>query len=647
MSDVFISYAHSTAREARAAADTLRGLGYTVWLDDDLPTNRAFTHAIQEELTKAKAALVIWSADAAESEWVLSEANRARETRKLVQVCVDGARLPMPFDQIQCADLAGWSGEGEHPAWGKVAASIADLVRGRAQTRAALVVPAAPAEPLLAVLAFDNLSGDPETAYFSDGVSEEILQTVARAADLKVIGRTSSFQLRGADKAVRKVVADLKATHILDGSVRRSGSKVRVAANLIECESQTTLWSDRYDRNLTDAFVLWDEIAASVAAALKTAFAKSPPPPPIDPTVLDLFLRARYGAAAAGFEEARRRVTMLEEVVSRAPAFARGWASLALLRATTLRVYRAEAVAAGMTRDQVVEAAETALRLDPHMGLAYQALGWLEPFAAYGEREALNEKALGAASNDAWVLGQMGSFCSVVGRLEEALAFTRRAQELDPLAPDLTNQLGVFLTLEGRVGEAGRLFDAAVARWPEAVGLAGNGMQLAGWRRDRAKLEGLIRTWSAAAADSLLLRNAIWFANNLIESDAESIKGWLEEQQAELARTGTVPLYVPCRLIALGLTDEAFALIDRASFAHMFDPEGPMPSGTSYPGLIFSRTSRGKFFFQDPRFPRLCAKLGLCDYWVETGKWPDCADEVAYDFRAEARRLAGAHRPAG
>jgi hypothetical protein len=100
MSDVFISYAHSTATQAQAAAAALRALGYSVWLDEDLPGQRAFTHAIQEELANAKAALVVWSADGTRSEWVLSEANRARDDRKLVQVAVDKARLPMPFDQI-------------------------------------------------------------------------------------------------------------------------------------------------------------------------------------------------------------------------------------------------------------------------------------------------------------------------------------------------------------------------------------------------------------------------------------------------------------------------------------------------------------------------------------------------------------------
>src|SRR5262245_18546423 len=109
MSDVFISYARSTAATAQAAAKALRSLGYSVWIDDELPAHRAYGKVIQEQVTAAKTVLVLWSADAMESEWVLSEAERAREAHKLVQVAIDGSRPPMPFDQIQCADLRGWT----------------------------------------------------------------------------------------------------------------------------------------------------------------------------------------------------------------------------------------------------------------------------------------------------------------------------------------------------------------------------------------------------------------------------------------------------------------------------------------------------------------------------------------------------------
>src|SRR5271154_3113700 len=119
MSDVFISYARSTAKQAQRVAEALRGLGYGVWIDDDLPAHRNYSRVIEEQMAAAKAAVVIWSADAAQSEWVMSEANRAREGRKLIQVATDSARLPMPFDTIQCADLAGWAGAADHPGWRK------------------------------------------------------------------------------------------------------------------------------------------------------------------------------------------------------------------------------------------------------------------------------------------------------------------------------------------------------------------------------------------------------------------------------------------------------------------------------------------------------------------------------------------------
>src|ERR1700693_3143319 len=128
MSDVFISYARSTERQAQAVGEALRALGYSVWRDDDLPSHRTYSDVIEEQLSSAKAVVVIWSTEAVKSQWVRSEADRARADDKLVQLAVDSARLPVPFDQIQCLDLSGWAGEPSHPAWGKVVASVADVV---------------------------------------------------------------------------------------------------------------------------------------------------------------------------------------------------------------------------------------------------------------------------------------------------------------------------------------------------------------------------------------------------------------------------------------------------------------------------------------------------------------------------------------
>ena len=121
---------------------------------------------------------------------------------------------------------------------------------------------------LLAVLAFDNLSGDAELDYFSDGLSDEIRDTVSRAGNLRVIGRASSLQFRGSDKAAARIAAQLHATHVLDGSVRRSGARVRISTELVECASEVSVWCRRFDRDLSDIFALQDEIAGAVAQTL-------------------------------------------------------------------------------------------------------------------------------------------------------------------------------------------------------------------------------------------------------------------------------------------------------------------------------------------------------------------------------------------
>ena len=296
MSDVVISYARSTATQARAVAAALRSLGYDVWLDDELPAHRAYRKVIQEQVTAAKAVLVLWSSDAIDSDWVPSEAERARTARKLVQVAVDDTELPMPFDQIQCADLRGWTGDLDAPGWRKVIASIAELVgedrsayaaatalAGAARSNAgatssrrrilwaALVVVAAIAaaatwyamtrapdrsiaarseatptdtdaaktatafsdRPAIAVLPFENHSDDPKHAVFADGLAEDLITRLSAWRSFPVIGRGSSFHYRG-DVDVKQVAKELGVRYVVQGSVRRVADRIRVTAQLIE-----------------------------------------------------------------------------------------------------------------------------------------------------------------------------------------------------------------------------------------------------------------------------------------------------------------------------------------------------------------------------------------------------------------------------
>jgi adenylate cyclase len=324
------------------------------------------------------------------------------------------------------------------------------------------------AEPLLAVLPFDNLSADAGLRYFSDGVSEEILQTLARTTRLRVIGRTSSFQFRGADKVVRKVAEELKATHVLDGSVRRSGQRVRISAQLIECRDQTTIWSHEFEHGLFDIFALQDEVARAVAHALRLAFSPSFHLAPIDPIAFDLYLRAIAGPTTyVGAHDA----DLLEAAVAREPLLAPAWATLALSRAL-------EAQDAGMAtgplsqsvvadlRRRAKEAAARALALDPNAALAHSALAALEPICgAFAQSRSHLSRALAAAPDDPTALLRMSRWSRSTGLLREALTFAGRAYEIDPLNPSAANDHATMLYFGGvparrtpfstRIGSAG------------------------------------------------------------------------------------------------------------------------------------------------------------------------------------------------
>src|SRR4051794_39460146 len=127
MADVFVSYARQDETQAERVADALRAAGYSVWRDDELPAHRAYADVIAERLKSAAAVVVLWSAEAAKSQWVRAEADAARSTGTLVQATLDGGIPPLPFNQIQCADLSGWNGQLDSPGWRKLAASVASL----------------------------------------------------------------------------------------------------------------------------------------------------------------------------------------------------------------------------------------------------------------------------------------------------------------------------------------------------------------------------------------------------------------------------------------------------------------------------------------------------------------------------------------
>jgi TolB-like protein len=460
--------------------------------------------------------------------------------------------------------------------------------------------------------------------FFSDGVSEEIIQRLARGAKLKVIGRTSSFQFRGERKA--DAARCLNCSHVLDGAIRRAAGRVRISAHLMEALSCTTLWSERYDRSMEDIFAVQDEISESIAKALDQAFSAFPTQA-VDPAVYDLYLRTMPKSYAP--DELRTHVGVLELVTQRAPNFAQAWGRLAFLR-SFLRFYQPFANRAA-TAGLVMRESMSALTLDPQNVDAMLAqLFVFPPFGRFVEGEAVLERiqrAPGAGDGRRYI----GWYLRSMGRVRQALDATERDYRLDALDPMFANLLALARMAAGHVAEAVPVYEDLVARVPDMSFPVSSLLRAYAFQHNWAAVDRLLDL--AAKRQLREFQDGLAFIRAKRNPTPEHLGAWRDDLKAHVVKTGWVD---PSRLVYaahLGLVDEAYRAADDARL-------GPAGTDDDLMGPDGYRTS---LLFQagmpelrnDLRFPRLCARLGLVEFWLATGKWPDCADEVPYDFKLE------------
>ena len=429
MSDVFISYGRSTEAEAHRIAEALRSGGFRVWRDDEIPANRAYSEVIEERLMGAKAVVVVWSAEAARSHWVRAEADQARGAGTLIQVTVDGTLPPLPFNQIQCADLSRWGGDTSSEAWKKVQGAVAALV---GQSESAEAQTAQNERRFsICVLPFINMSGDPEQEYFSDGITEDIITDLSQVSALSVIARNTSFSFKGSSQHVTKIARELNATHVLEGSVRKSGSRIRINAQLIDGVAGDHIWAQRYDRDLTDIFDIQDEISKAIVAALELKLL------PKEKKALEqrgtssadaynLYLMARELWVTGSFGDIRRDETIVricQQATALDPRYAKAWALMALAQ-TELRFWHEKP-------EDALSTAERALAIDPNVPEAHCVRArYLSEQERFSEANEQIEIAL-RFGPDSWEVNrEAGRLMFREGRLEDAIPFFERAVQL-------------------------------------------------------------------------------------------------------------------------------------------------------------------------------------------------------------------------
>jgi TolB-like protein len=346
--------------------------------------------------------------------------------------------------------------------------AVAPAVTKEAGVAAARNASLSPATAIsIAVLPFANLSGDPGQDFFSDGMTEEISSALAKIPDLRVVARSSAFQFKGKNEDARAMGQTLGATHLIEGSVRKAGNRVRISAELIKADDGLRVWAENYDRDLTDVFEIQENIARAIAASLRMPLGLNPGnnlvnSRSIDPETYEQYLRAKALYRARGLKNVDNTIALAEKVVAHNPSYAPGWALLSSAHMTRPNYSAAAGNAVGITVDDLRRevqtsgenaepAARRALQLDPDLADGYLSLAGIQGKAGkFLAAEELHLKALALDPNNPEALNGYGAMLAELGYAKKALTLRQQAHALEPFIPQNNRNLGIVLWLNGQ-----------------------------------------------------------------------------------------------------------------------------------------------------------------------------------------------------
>ena len=450
----------------------------------------------------------------------------------------------------------------------------------------------------LVVLPLRNMSGDKESEYLSDGLTDELIGSLARMGGLRVISRTSAFAFKGKNVPLREIGAQLRVGYALEGGVRRAGDRLRITAQLVRVSDDSPVWSETYERQMADMFEVQDDIARRITSTLSRTLKLTPTPTPVPaaaPRNLDAYnkyLLGRYHwnrRTHAGLEEARK---LFEQAIEADPEFAPAYSGLS--DATAIMV--SSWLATPEVYQTSLAAAERAVSLDPLLAEGHASLGYVKLHAQWDWAGAEAELRQAIALNPSYIPARqwLSTFLASTGRFNEALPLAEGAVQLDPLSILARINLGSVYMFADRVEDAERHYRQAVAMEPAfesaqtwlAISLAAQG---------KAEAESVARVAISLNASDPAAEAVLSMIYALLGRTQEAE----EVMQRFLGMMSSTPLFVAFVHGVLGHEAEMFEWLERSY-------DGREHWMYSIQGQVAFRAYR-----DHPRFRELVKKMGL------------------------------------
>jgi adenylate cyclase len=441
MADIFVSYSRSDKARVAPLVAALEAQGWSVWWDPEITPGDEFDALIGVELESARAVVVVWSPVSVDSRWVKGEARDAADRGVLVPVRFDNARLPIDVRAIHTTELDSWGENPESAPFKALCTALEAKLKLSAGKAAAEMEKNKRHAVSICVLPFSNMSGDPEQEYFSDGITEDIITDLGKVSALSIVSRATAFSFKGSSADLGHIARQTKAAYVLAGSVRKSGARVRITAQLVGAAKDSQVWGERFDRDLNDIFALQDEISKAIVTALKLTLLPGEKQAleqrsTTNPEAYKLYLMARQFWLLDNERNNEIVVRICRRVVEIDPNYAQAWATLALAQWNMFWQ--------GDSGDDGERAAATALRLDPNLADSHAAMG-----AVYRSKGKFAEGLLACQRamklDPATYVGHRmaGLCCLGLRRYDEAIAyfeFAASAMESDFTASTFISQ---------------------------------------------------------------------------------------------------------------------------------------------------------------------------------------------------------------